>query len=196
MTKPFIPNDYFAQKAKQQGWLARSAFKLEAINDKFHVLQPKQTVLDLGAAPGSWLQVASKIVGPDGRVVGVDLSPIKFKTPNVKTFKLDILDSTSLDMLAPFGPFDVILSDLAPKTTGIRERDQALSLELAEQTLALAEKFLKPTGSLVIKIFQGPDTKGFINQIKTRFKTTRIFKPIASRERSFETYVIGLFKID
>ncbi len=196
MVKPFIPNDYFAQKAKAQGLLARSAFKLEAINDKFGVLKAGQTVLDLGASPGSWLQIVSEIVGPDGQVVGVDLSPIKFSSPNVKTLQMDILDPTIIKTLQPFGWFDVIISDLAPRTTGIKTRDQSLSLELDRQVINLSQNLLRVGGDVIIKIFQGPDTKRFIRDIDKMFKTVHTYKPPASRDRSFETYIIALNKID
>ena len=193
MVKPFVPNDYFAQKAKKAGLLARSAFKLKAINEKFGVLKPGQFVLDLGAAPGSWLQVASGIAGSNGQVVGVDLSPMKFSAPNLKTFEMDILDPGIIKTLEPFGQFDVIISDLAPRTTGIKIRDQALSLELDQQVINLAQNLLRPGGDVIIKIFQSPDTKRFVRQIKTMFKTVHTYKPPASRDRSFETYIIGLW---
>ena len=196
MVKPFVPNDYFAQKAKAQGLLARSAFKLEAINEKFSILQAGQVVLDLGAAPGSWLQVASSIVGPEGQVVGVDLSPIKFAAPNLITFQMDILDPGIIKILESYSPFDVIISDLAPKTTGIKDRDQALSLELDQQVINLAQNLLRVGGDVIIKIFQSPDTKRFVREISRLFKTVHTYKPPASRDRSFETYIIALNKID
>lgn len=196
MSKPFVPNDYFARKARARGLLARSAFKLEEIIKKFPVLAPGQAVLDLGAAPGSWLQVASQAVGAEGRLVGVDITPIKFRAANVSTLTLDILETTSPDQLQPLGPFDVILSDLAPKTTGIRDRDQALSLALDQQVVNWSKILLKPGGNVVIKIFQSPDTARFLRQIKTLFKKVHIYKPQSSRDRSFEIYIIALHKID
>lgn len=196
MVKPFIPNDYFAQKAKREGLLARSAFKLEAINEKFGILQSGQKVLDLGAAPGSWLQVASEIVGSGGQVVGVDLSPIKFQAPNLITFAMDILGKAISKTLEPYTPFDVIISDLAPRTTGIKDRDQALSLELDQQVINLSQNLLRPGGDVIIKIFQSPDTKRFVREIGKMFKTVHTYKPPASRDRSFETYIIALNRID
>lgn len=192
MTKPFIPNDYFARQARAQGFLARSAFKLQEITKKFPVIKTGQNILDLGAAPGSWLQVSSEIVGPKGKVVGADLTPIKFSAPNVKTFEMDILEEKNIKKLIELGPFDIVLSDLAPKTSGIKTRDQALSLELDNQVINLAKQVLKPGGAVIIKIFQSPDTNRFVREIKKLFKTVHTYKPTASRDRSFETYIIGL----
>lgn len=196
MPKPFIVRDRFAKKAQEQGFLARSAFKLREIQQKFNLIKPGNKVLDLGAAPGSWLQVAQSLVGKEGLIIGIDKEPIKFKTSNVKTARVDILDDNFLKMIAPFGRFDVILSDLAPATSGIKNRDQAQSQELAERALSVADTTLRRDGSLIVKIFQGPETAAFVQKLKKAFAAVHVYKPKASRDRSFETYIVALKKID
>ncbi|MDP1709827.1 MAG: RlmE family RNA methyltransferase, partial [Candidatus Komeilibacteria bacterium] len=145
---------------------------------------------------GSWLQVVSQMIGSRGKIIGVDITPIKFRAPNVTTLEMDILHSDSAKKLEAFGLFDIVLSDLAPKTSGIKTRDQALSLELDQQVINLAQNLLKPGGAIIIKIFQSPDMHHFIKQIETMFSFVHVYKPQASRDRSFETYLIGLDKID
>lgn len=196
MPKAFVARDRFAKKAKEKGFLARSAFKLGELNQKFRLLKPGDKILDLGAAPGSWLQVASKAVEPGGRALGIDIQPVNWSAPNVTTLQQDIFDRNLLELLKAGGQFDVILSDLAPRTSGNKNRDQALSLALAERALQIADVVLRPGGSLVVKIFQSPETRGFAARLKKSFAAVRIHKPKASRERSFEIYIIGLGKID
>ena len=196
MTKPFNPNDAYARKAKSLGYLARSAFKLEDILKKFSILKPGNRVLDIGAAPGSWLQVISKKIGAKGLAVGIDISEIKFKSNNIKIIKGDIFEKTVADEIAAFAPFDAIVSDIAPKTSGIKIRDQAQSEELVNRVLEIARAFLKKGGSLAVKIFQGSDTRILIKEMRKTFKKVSAHKPPASRDRSFETYLVGLDKID
>ena len=195
MVKPFTPNDACARKARSEGYLTRSAYKLKAITEKFGLLKPGNRVLDLGAAPGSWLQVASELVGPSGSVVGVDLSPIAFRAKNVITMQQDILTPALEAALAEYGPFDAILSDAAPATSGIKDQDQAKSFELAEQALVIAETNLKSGGALVAKLFQSSETKNLADRARRIFKQAQLHKPKASRERSFETYLICLKKL-
>ncbi|MBI2637238.1 MAG: RlmE family RNA methyltransferase [Parcubacteria group bacterium] len=195
MVKPFTPNDAYARKARAEGYLARSAYKLKDIMQKFKVVATDDTVLDIGAAPGSWLQVVREAVGESGRVVGVDLSPVAFRAKNVITIQRDIFDPGIDAVLAKYGPFDAILSDASPATSGIRDHDQALSEELVERVLALAETHLAPGGSLVTKLFQSPETNTLMNRAKQMFKQARLYKPKASRERSFETYLVCRNKV-
>lgn len=194
MTKQFVPQDYYARLAQNEGYRARSAYKLLELAKKFPLFAPGNRVLDLGAAPGSWLQVAKNMVDKKGVVVGVDLADIEPIDGNVKIIKADVLDPKLPDMLAPYGPFDLILSDLAPSTSGVRTRDQALSFEFAETVLSLANALLAPKGSVVIKIFQGADTSELKKRMKGVFRETKTYKPAASRDRSFETYIVGLGK--
>lgn len=196
MPKPFIPRDKFARLARHEGYLARSAYKLEEIIRKFKVIKPNDKILDLGAAPGSWLQVAHNVIGAKGLAVGVDINPIVFDSPGVIAVSGDILNADCLAKVAAYGPYDAVLSDLAPKTSGIKDRDQALSQELSEQAAKIAMATLKKHGNLVIKVFQNPETFAFNQYLKTVFRKVRTYKPQASRDRSFETYLIGLDKID
>jgi len=194
MPRPYVPNDSYARKAAAQGYLARSAFKLESIVEKFGVVRPGDRVLDIGAAPGSWLQVTSKIIGSRGLAVGVDLNPVTFSAENVRTFVCDILTAEFLDLIKPFAPFDAVLSDAAPNTSGIRDRDAELSLALAERVAEAAELHLRLGGSMVIKIFESGDTSLFVKRVRKKFEKVQTYKPPASRERSRETYIVALRK--
>ncbi|OQB43025.1 MAG: Ribosomal RNA large subunit methyltransferase E [Candidatus Latescibacteria bacterium ADurb.Bin168] len=191
MVRRFVPRDSYARKALEQGYLARSAFKLERINEKFHILRPAFHVLDLGAAPGSWLQVASREAGPRGLVVGVDLTPVSFSAPNVVALTADILSPDFPDRVLPFAPFDTVLSDAAPRTTGIRDRDQAGSLALVEAAVETARSFMKRGGALVAKAFESEDIHRLVRVLANEYESVRTFKPPASRDRSYETYLIA-----
>jgi 23S rRNA (uridine2552-2'-O)-methyltransferase len=194
MVKRFNPRDRYARKATEEGYLARSAFKLQFISERFPVLRPRFRVLDLGAAPGSWMQVASGIVGPKGIVVGVDINPIMFSAPNVVTMSADILASAFGETVAQYAPFDTVLSDAAPSTTGIRERDQAASMELVEGAVAIARWALKRRGVLVAKAFECEEMHTIMKLLRAEYDEVRAFKPPASRDRSYETFIIALGK--
>ncbi len=196
MPKPYQVHDKFFRLAKERGYRARSAFKLLDIQEKFHILRPGLTVLDLGAAPGSFLQVISEIVGPKGKALGIDLEKIEgFLQPNLFTLQADIFDEARV-LLAlrenGFEQVDVVTSDLAPKTTGIRDVDQARSAELTEQALHLALRVLKRGGHFVAKIFEGEEMASLINKLKGHSRTVKVYRPPASRYRSFERYLIAL----
>lgn len=191
MVKRYVPRDTYARRAAEQGYLARSAFKLERIDERFGVLRPGFRVLDLGAAPGSWLQVASKSVGPRGLVVGVDLTSISFSAPNVVSLPADILSNDFASLILPYAPFDTVLSDAAPKTTGIRERDQAGSLALVEAAARIAGSMLRQGGTLVAKVFESEEIHGLVRAMGHDYASVRTFKPPASRDRSYETYIIA-----
>lgn len=213
MPKPYNPQDRYFKKAKEEGYKARSAFKLQEIQEKFRVMRPGDTILDLGAAPGSFLQYVSKVIGPKGNALGVDLQEIKLNLANVKTEVCDIYDNAKVDGLikrfseskSPAGrrhrpgvcgtltalqKFDVILSDLAPRTSGVKNADQWKSVELCMQVVEIAQRWLKPHGNLVMKIFQGADFDEFLRETKKKFKTVKITKPKAVRDRSFEVYLV------
>jgi 23S rRNA (uridine2552-2'-O)-methyltransferase len=188
----FNPKDRFFHKAKEQGFLARSAFKLDEIQKKFKIIKPGQLVLDLGAAPGAWSQVAVKIVGPQGRVVGLDLKEIEYTAPNARFYQMnafefdpEILEGRTLD---------VLLSDMMSNTTGFRDVDQARSFDLCEQVLNLATTHLRPGGHCVLKIFEGPDSRKIDERVKKMFNDSRRYKPEAVRKGSIELYVVGLGK--
>jgi 23S rRNA (uridine2552-2'-O)-methyltransferase len=152
-------------------------------------------VLDLGAAPGSWAQYCSKKLGPKGRILGVDLAPIKLTLPNAVFIEadmrqLDLAEVMTREGIAP--PFDSVLSDLAPKTIGVKITDAARSLELCELALATAERFLKPGGSFVAKMFQSDEFENFRGQLRQRFKKVEILRPQSTRKESKEIFFIAL----
>src|SRR5437764_664092 len=154
MGKPYRPKDHYFRKAKKEGLRARSAFKIEEIAQRFGVLRKGARVLDLGAAPGGFLQVIAQVVGPDGSVLGVDLVPIKpLPVSQVRTVVLDVFAEgadAKLRELEP-APFDAVISDMAPKTTGIRDSDEARSLRLAERALEIARGRGKVGGAFICK---------------------------------------------
>lgn len=190
----YIPHDKFAKRAKKEGYRARAAYKLLDLQRKFELLKCGDMVLDLGAAPGSWAQVASSLVGGKSLVVAVDMVPIKpFGLPFVRVFQKDILDGDFVEFLAKQGckKFDVVLSDVAPNTTGVKERDQALSHELCLRVLEIATQLLKKGGVLVIKVFEGPDTPALIKEVERYFSSVKLVKPEASTKGSKERYIVA-----
>jgi 23S rRNA (uridine2552-2'-O)-methyltransferase len=184
--------DHYTRKAKQDGYAARSVYKLEEIQARHRILRPGDRVLDLGCAPGSWLVFAARIVGAQGRVVGLDLKPVTIALPaQARALVADLQDTeAALGQIGAEG-FDVVLSDMAPATTGNRTTDAARSLDLAMSALAAARTRLKPGGGFVCKIFQGPDAKLFEAAVRRLFQETRLFKPQSSRKASREIFVIG-----
>jgi 23S rRNA (uridine2552-2'-O)-methyltransferase len=191
----YQPKDKYFRRAKEQGLRARSAFKLEELLETLH---PRglggKVVLDLGAAPGGWLQILAERVGPHGRVVGVDLVDIAPVGANVQTWVADVRDPAFQERLAreiPAG-FDLVTSDMAPKTTGVRGVDSARSIELVAAALLVAQRILKPGGGLLAKVFMGPDLPGFLaREIGPRFAELRQVRPEATREGSREIYLVA-----
>ncbi len=189
----YNPRDRFWKKAKQQGLRARSAFKLDEIQHRFHVLRPGGRVLDLGAAPGGWCQIAAREVGPKGFVLGVDLESIARLPPPATTWVADAFAPELLARLRREGraPYDAVLSDLAPKTSGVRGADEARSLELAGRALALSLEVLKPSGAFVVKVFMGGDFEAFLRECRQAFREVRVVRPEASVARgSKEVYLV------
>ena len=194
MPKPYNPRDRFYKKAKDQGLRARSAFKLDEIQRRFHVLKPGARVLDLGAAPGGWCQIAAREVGPKGFVLGIDLEPIA-SLPGTHTWVADAFAPELPERLRSEGraPYDAVLSDLAPKTSGIHGVDEARSLELAGRALALSLQVLKPSGFFVVKVFMGGDFEGFLKACRQAFSEVRVVRPEASVARgSKEVYLVDV----
>ncbi len=193
--RPYKPKDFFFQKAKESGFRARSAFKIEEIARRFGVLRRGQTVLDLGAAPGGFLQVILAAVGEGGAVVGVDLVPIKpLDRPNVRTAVLDVLADdfdAQLALVHP-GPFDVVVSDLAPKTSGIRGTDEARSLRLAGVALDVARRRGRAGGHFIAKLFMGGDFEQYRGEVRSLFEDVKVVRPEATRGGSMEVYLVGL----
>jgi 23S rRNA (uridine2552-2'-O)-methyltransferase len=189
----YNPKDRFFHKAKAEGYVARSAYKLDELQKKFKLIRPGDFVLDMGAAPGAWSQIASEVLGPKGRVVGLDLKEINLKLDNAKFYVMNAFDFDPAILEGRV--INCLLSDMAPNTTGIRNTDQARSFELCQQVINIAEKHLNKGGNLVMKIFEGPDVNKLIKTLERSFQQTKRLKPEAVRKGSFETYFLGLGKL-
>lgn len=194
MAKSFVPQDRFFLEAKAQNWRARSVFKLAEIQKRFALLRGGDRVLDLGAAPGSWSDFAAKTVGPSGLVAAVDLQIIK-PFANRSNFESHVFDVFSSECSAflreKYHSFAVILSDMAPKTSGVKFKDQWASVELGLRVLELCSALLRPGGNLVVKIFQGEDFPVFWSKCRSLFARATIIRPEAVRESSREVYVVA-----
>lgn len=198
----FNPKDRFFHKAKAENFAARSVYKLQEIDKKHRLLRTGQWVLDLGASPGSWSQWASQKIGPTGRVVGVDLKPVTVSLGNALFFEGDLfelakgeIDSPLMRAFAERGvqqPFDLVLSDMAPSTTGIKSVDQARSSALCELALDCALRWLKPGGSLVVKFFQSGDYGELRESLRKSFEKVDTMKPESTRSISKEIFLIAL----
>ena len=191
----YNPKDFYFQKAKSENYVARSIFKLQEIDERFKLLKPGYKILDLGAAPGSWAQYASEQVGPQGRVLGIDLQPIKLTLPNAIFVEGDLRQANLEAVFTELGiapPFDVVLSDMAPKTTGIRVTDQTRSVELCTIAMEAADRFLKPRGSFVCKLFHSDDFEDFRKQLRERYSRVEVLRPKSTRKESKEIFLIGL----
>ncbi|MFO0600074.1 MAG: RlmE family RNA methyltransferase [Myxococcaceae bacterium] len=195
--RPYQPKDFFFRKAKDEGLRARSAFKIDEIAKRFSIFKKGQVVVDLGAAPGGFLQIILNEVGPTGAVVGVDLAAIKpLGRPNVKTAVLDVLAddfASKLEALHP-GPLDVVVSDLAPKTTGIKDVDEARSLRLVMIALDVAKARGKPGSHFIAKLFMGGEFEQVRKALKDAYADVKVVRPEATRGASMEIYLVGLRK--
>lgn len=188
-------DDFYTQLAKKENYPARSVYKLKEIHNKCKVFKKGQKVLDLGCSPGSWLKYASEMVGSSGQVVGIDLKPVVLDNlENAEIFTGDIYEKESLDRLMSLGPYDIVMSDMAPNTTGNKFSDSVKSVALAEVAFYIAEQQLKPGGFFITKIFQGPDFDGFAKTVLSSYQKRRIFKPDSCRKNSKEIYIIGELK--
>ncbi len=185
-------HDTFHKRAKQAGFVARSVFKLEEIDRRVGLLRRGDRVLDLGCRPGSWLQYARTIVGPDAALVGIDRTPLEIALPGVRNEVGDVFVVSGAQLRGPLDGFEVVLSDMAPDTTGVRSLDQARSEGLFERALDLAEELLVPGGKFVGKLFMGPDWKRLQDRVRSSFAEHKALKPEGSRKESIEQYVVGL----
>lgn len=190
----YTVQDHYFHKAKKEHYLARAVYKLKEIQGRYKILRSGNRVLDLGAAPGSWMQYTWEVVGPAGWVVGVDLKEIDHPFPErVVTLKGDITDPEFAQSLAKeYGPFDVVLSDMAPSTSGIRVADSARSALLFESALEMARCTLRPGGHFVAKLFQGPEFHSLLQAVKKDFEWVKVTKTDASRKQSREIYVLAM----
>jgi len=185
------PDSYY-RRAKRDGYAARSVYKLQEMDRRYRLLRKGARVLDLGCHPGSWLQYASGRVGPGGLVVGVDLQPLAVGLPpNARFVQGDLLelDPAVLRQMTP--AFDLVLSDAAPRTTGVAHADAARSLELVERALELACGLLKPGGAFLAKAYFGAGVDELIHRLKGAFRLGKAHKPPASRAQSKEIYLLG-----
>ncbi|HZB61373.1 MAG TPA: RlmE family RNA methyltransferase [Microvirga sp.] len=185
-------NDPYVARAKREGYRSRAAFKLLEIDEKFHILKPGQKIVDLGAAPGGWSQIAAKKVGPKGRIVGIDLLPID-PMAGVEFIQLDFLDESAPGRLVEMlgGPADLVMSDMAANTTGHKKTDHLRIIGLAEAAIYFAREVLAPGGAFVAKVFQGGTENQLLNDLKRDFAVVRHVKPAASRADSAELYVLA-----
>ena len=178
-------SDPYVRQAKEQGYRSRAAFKLLEIDARERIFRAGQTIVDLGAAPGGWSQVAAKKAGPTGRVIAIDLLDIA-PISGVTVLKGDFRDGFPEGVRA-----DAVLSDLSPNLSGIANVDQARALELAAAAIGLCRKLLKPDGVFVVKAFQGEAFDELMKRLEEAFKKVKVVKPSASRGESRETYVVA-----
>ncbi|MDH7517928.1 MAG: RlmE family RNA methyltransferase [Candidatus Thermoplasmatota archaeon] len=185
--------EHYYKEAKRVGYRARSAFKLKQIQDKFNIIKKGDFVIDLGAAPGGWSQVAKELVGDQGKVIGIDLDYIK-PIDGITFLQGDLTAESTLEELKNIAggkKADVILSDMSPDISGNYSVDQARSVYLCEHSLKLATMLLKPGGNFVCKVFEGEDLHNFISKINKKFKMVKQFSPPASRKSSSEIYIVA-----
>lgn len=186
-SKPWLHRhitDSYVRKAKEQGYRSRAAFKLLEIDEKEKLLRPGATVVDLGSAPGGWSQVAAGKVRPGGRVIAIDLldmapiAGVAFQKGDFRSLEFD-------------GQADVVLCDVSPNISGIRDTDQERAAELVEQAMALAKKILAPGGAFLVKVFHGGRFPALLEEIRRNFRSVQVSKPGASRSESRETYLVA-----
>jgi 23S rRNA (uridine2552-2'-O)-methyltransferase len=192
---PYQRKDAHYRRAKAAGYRARSAYKLIELDDRFHLLRPGDVVADLGAWPGAWLQVAAERVGPEGRVLGVDLTEVApLGSPHVSCLMGDVRDAAVIRTLGERlgGLASVVLSDLAPKLTGVRETDEARATELAAAALNATEELLRPDGRLLVKLFMNADLPALIARMRQTFTHVKTTRPEATRRGSSEMYAVGI----
>ena len=183
-----VRHDRFHGRAKDAGFRARAVYKLEEVDQAIALFRPGDRVCDLGCAPGSWLQYARGKVGSTGQLVGIDRTSIA-GVAGARLLVGDVFTVVPADLIGDLEAFDVVLSDLAPDTSGIRHMDQARSEALFERALEIAVATLAPGGRFVGKIFQGPDFKKLIEAVRARFVTVKVMKPESSRQISIEQYI-------
>lgn len=180
--------DHYYWEAKRLGYKSRASFKLLQINERFYIIKKGYRVLDLGAAPGGWSQVAREIVGLSGTVVAVDIKPVKIG--NVIYIQKNVFDKDIIDVLKNYAPFHVVLSDMSPKISGVSSWDHARSIELAERSLEIAVEVLKDGGHFITKIFRGDMENAFKRECENFFELVKAHKPRASSPRSSEIYIV------
>jgi 23S rRNA (uridine2552-2'-O)-methyltransferase len=198
LTKAWIQDrkkEYYYKKAKEENYRSRATYKLVQANEKYGFIQRNNIVVDLGAAPGGWIQAARKMTGKNGYVLGVDLKPIEpFTQEYIRTIIADFTEPGVVEQILSFLPrkADVVLCDAAPNITGVWEVDHARQIDLAEKALEIAQCLLRPNGSFFVKVFEGDLLNDYIQTVKTLFETVKMVKPQASRQKSSEMYLLAL----
>lgn len=192
----YQPQDFFFQKAKKEGYPARSVYKLSELDKKYNLFKPNQFILDLGCAPGSWSLYISQQIGPQGRLIGIDLQETKIEADNFFFLQGDIFqlkeeDLSALMVTAGVDQFDGVVSDMAPATSGIKGVDASRSAELASRVIEIAREKLKEGGFLVVKILEGGEHESVWQEIKQAFKEQKQIRPRAVRQNSREIYVVA-----
>ena len=184
--------DFFTKRSKKEGYRSRASYKLKELLQKEIRVSKGQSILDLGCSPGGWIQVAKEFVGKSGKIAGVDLKEMEFiegcffLNKSIEEIKQD-----DFDEIKEFLPFDLVLSDMAPNISGIRERDNALMMGLVDHVLSVVDVFLKDRGTVLIKVFQGESLDYTRSALNERFRQVKISKPKASRSNSNEIYIVG-----
>lgn len=188
--------DFWSKKAFSEGYPARSVYKLQEIDEKFSILKKQSRIIDLGASPGSWTVYVLRYLEGKGQLTSIDLNPLAkdVKGENLTFIQGDLYDERVRTHALSLGPYDTLICDAAPPTTGNKLVDTARSSDLVELALFYAQAMLKKGGNCAVKIFQGGDQNILLNQMRSIFKTAKGFKPKACRSESFETYLIGLDK--
>lgn len=187
--------EYYYRKAKEEKYRSRATYKLLQTAKKYRFIKLGDVVVDLGAAPGGWIQACRKIVGDSGFVLGVDLEQIQpFSSSNVRTIVGDVTDPQTIQQIKEFlpHPADVVVSDVSPNVSGVWELDHARQIDLARYSLRIATSILKPKGNFFAKVFQGDMLNDFVKEVKQHFAFVKLVKPKASRARSSELYIIGM----
>lgn len=186
-------DDHYARRARDEKWLARSVYKLQEIDQKFRLIRRGDRLLDLGCYPGSWSQYGVQKVAPEGEVTGIDLNkPDQYSPPNFRFLQADVFTLDIKALVQRIGPIDVVLSDLAPQTTGIKLTDVSRSMALARRAAEIALMILKRKGHFLCKVFEGEDLKPFRSEISTHFRQVRVIRARATRKGSKEVYLVGL----
>ena len=187
--------EYYYKKAKEENYRSRATYKLVQANEKYGFIQRNDILVDLGAAPGGWIQAARKMTGKNGFVLGVDLKPIEpFTQEYIRTIIADFTEPDMVQQILSFLPreADVVISDAAPNITGVWEVDHARQIDLATKALEIAQCILRPSGNFFVKVFEGDLLNDFIQTVKSLFETVKIVKPQASRAKSSEMYLLAM----
>jgi len=190
--------DYFYRRAKEERFRSRAAYKLLEVVERHGLIKLGDVVLDLGAAPGGWMQAALRVVGETGFVLGVDVKEIEpFEAENTRSVVWDINDTQIIEALREFLPSaaDVVISDVSPNISGVWELDHTRQIDLARRSLLIATSLLKPGGNFFVKVFQGDLLEGFVSEMRGLFRFVRLIKPEASRKKSSELFVLGMNKV-